>query len=127
MTRLGFGEGAGRHLLTKTNLAITLFALYFIVGMLIYTHYGISTDERIERQTSLANYTFVMERLMLASDHDYVRRAVHGVPNLMEWHDRYYGVALQTITVLIEHLRNFEMSSREIFLMRHAFTFINFF
>jgi len=45
----------------------------------------------------------------------------------MDWHDRYYGVALQTITVFVEHLRNFEMSSREIFLMRHAFTFINYF
>jgi len=113
--------------LTSKNVAIMIFVVYFIVGLLIFRDYGLSTDEQIERTTSLSNYTYVMERLMSSSESDYVRNMVNHTPDLMEWHDRYYGVALQTLTVLVEHMRGFQMSYREIFLMRHAFTFINYF
>ena len=113
--------------LTSKNVAILLFVIYFIIGLAIFRDYGISTDETIERTTSLVNYTYVMERLMSSSENDYVRNVLRNTPDLMEWHDRYYGVALQMLTVFVEHLRGFEMSYREIFFMRHAFTFINYF
>ena len=113
--------------LTGTKTAILIFVIYFIAGILIFTDYGISTDEPIERQTSLINYTFIMERLMASSENEAVRDVLYHTTNLMEWHDRYYGVALQTLTTVIEHARGFTMSYREIFLMRHAFVFINYF
>ena len=119
-------KNLSKHL-TSTNIAILIFVIYFIVGMLIFRDYGISTDEPIERQTSLSNYTFIMERLMASSENDAVREVLYHTTNLMDWHDRYYGVALQTLTVIIEHARGFTMSYREIFLIRHAFTFINYF
>jgi len=116
-----------KRFLTSRNIAILLFVIYSIIGMFIYGDFGISTDEGIERTTSLANYTYVMERLMSSSDSYHVRNMVGYAPDLMTWQDRYYGVALQTLTVLAEHIRGFEMSYREIFLMRHAFTFVNYF
>jgi len=120
-------RAALKQFFTSRNTVILLFAVYFIIGMFIYRDYGVSTDEHSERLTSLANYTYVMERLMSASDSESVQQALRNAPDLMTWHDRYYGVALQTLTVFVEHFRNFEMSEREIYLMRHAFTFINYF
>jgi len=116
-----------RKYLTSKNIAILMFVIYFIIGMMIFRDYGISTDEDIERTTSLINYTYVMERLMASSENDEVRNVLSSTTYLMDWHDRYYGVALQMLTVFVEHWRGFTMSYREIFLMRHAFTFINFF
>lgn len=94
---------------------------------MIFRDYGISTDEPVERTTSIVNYTYVMEKIMASSQNDEVRNVLQNTPALEDWHDRYYGVALQMITVFVEHLRGFQMSYREIFLMRHAFTFINYF
>jgi len=107
--------------------AILLFVVYLIIGFAVVGDYGISTDESQERQTSLANYAYVMERLMNASDNESVQRALSSAPRLYDWRDRYYGVALQTVTVLLEHMRGFEMTTREIFVMRHVFTFLNYF
>jgi len=116
-----------KQLLTCTNIAILIFVIYFIAGMLIYRDYGISTDEGVERMTSLVNYVHVMGRFMATSDSEHVQHILQNTSPLTEWFDRYYGVALQTLTVIIEHMRGFEMTYREIFLMRHAFTFINYF
>jgi len=95
--------------------------------MAVYSDYGISADEPIERFSSLINYSHVMERLLISSDNHYANDISRNTPYLMEWHDRYYGVTLQMITVFFEHLRGFQMSNRDIFLLRHAFTFINYF
>jgi len=68
-----------------------------------------------------------MEKLMVSSENEAVRNVMNGTPYLMDWSDRYYGVALQMLTVFVEHMTGFTMSYREIFLIRHAFTFINYF
>ena len=116
-----------KRLLTPRNAVILIFAIYFLVGLLIVGDYGLSTDEPMERRTSLVNYVYVMERFMIASEHETVQEVLHGTPYIMEWSDRFYGVALQTLTVLVEHARRFDMTYQEIFVMRHTFTFINFF
>ena len=116
-----------RQFFTNKNIVIFIFALYFVIGMFIFNDYGVSTDEPQERLTSLANYVYVFERLMAASDQESVQNVLRSTPELMTLRDRYYGVALQTLTVLVEHFHNFEMGYREIFLMRHAFTFLNYF
>ena len=116
-----------KQLITSRNIAILLFVLYYFVGVFIFGDYGISSDEQIERTSSLTNYTYVMERLMASSDSYTVRMTLENAPELSTWGDRFYGVALQSLTVVVEHIRNFEMTYREIFLMRHMFTFINYF
>jgi len=104
-----------------------VFLLYFITGLFIVKDYGISTDEIFERKTSLSNYVYVLGKGMHLSKNENVRNTANNAPELMTYHDRFYGVALQNITVFIEHLFKFEISSRNVYLMRHVFTFINYF
>jgi hypothetical protein len=109
------------------KLTKAIFLLYLAIGLIIAKDYGISLDESLERRTSLANYVYVMGKAMRESKNESVRKAASDAPVLMEHRDRFYGTALQSITVFIEHLFKFELSSRDIFLMRHAFTFLNYF
>jgi len=112
---------------TLKKAAVLLFAIYFVVGALIVKDYGVSYDEEVERKSSLSNYVYVMKEAMASSEKESVRRVVEQTPDLMSWRDRFYGTALQCVTVAVEHLRNFEMTSREILLTRHFFTFLNYF
>ena len=106
---------------------VLLFSLYFAIGFFIVKDYGISTDEIYEHETSLSNYVYVMGKGMSTSQSEKVKNAVNDTPDLITHHDRFYGAALQDITVLIEHLFGFELPSRDVFLLRHAFTFLNYF
>ena len=116
-----------KKFITPTRLTLLIFAVYFLCGLLFFDNYGFSTDENAERDTSLANYAYVFEKQMSISKKESVRNTLNSAPELHEWKDRYYGVALQMIPMIYEHLRGFEADSREIFLFRHAFTFINYF
>jgi hypothetical protein len=111
----------------KDKIAILIFIAYLAVGLLVYEDYGISIDEGNERETSLVNYVYVMGEIMRDSPYGSVNDVAQATPELHTWPDRYYGTALQSIPVLIEHIRGFEMPTRDIFLMRHLFTFINFY
>ena len=106
---------------------VLLFSLYFAVGFFIVKDYGISTDEIYERETSLSNYVYVMGKGMSVSQSESVKDTANNAPNLITHHDRFYGTALQNVTVFVEHLFGFELPSRDVFLLRHAFTFLNYF
>ncbi len=95
-------------------MAITVFALFFLCGMFIFQDYGISPDEDTERRTSLINYIHVMGPAMRASNNEAVRAMAVGAPELAAYDDRYYGTALQSVTVAIEHLFGFQMPTRDI-------------
>jgi len=112
---------------TPGKAAVLVFALYFIAGFLIVNDYGISADEVTERRTSLANYAYVAGEDIFNTDSEAARGVAAGVPNLRTFNNRFYGAALQSVPVLIEHLRGFEMASRDIYLTRHLFTFANYF
>ena len=116
-----------RMYITPHKLAILLFALFLLSGIFIYDDYGISWDEIVERETSLINYLYVMGGLMRSSDNESVQHVLNTTPSLTNWLDRHYGVFLQSITIIYEHIRNFEMDSRSVYLLRHAFTFFNYF
>ena len=47
--------------------------------------------------------------------------------SLSEWKDRYYGVALQLVPVMIEHMFDFQLSLRQVYLVKHCYTFLLFF
>ena len=106
---------------------ILLFSLYFAVGLFIVRDYGISIDEIYEHEISLSNYVYVMGKGMSASQSENVKNAANDAHNLITYHDRFYGTALQNVTVFIEHLFRFELPSRDVFLLRHFFTFLNYF
>ena len=108
-------------------IAVIIFVVYLIVGISVYGDYGMSSDEEMEHQTSVITYVHVFGGVMSSSDNENVRNVAAETPDLATWHDRYYGTALQGITVMIEHINGFSMPTKDIFLMRHLFTFLNFF
>jgi len=112
---------------TINRLVILVFSLYLAIGLFIAKDYGTYTDAITERETSLSNYVYVMGKNMLISKNENVRNIADNTTALMDWEHRFHGVALQNITVFIEHLMGFEMPLRDVFLLRHIFTFLNYF
>ncbi|MBN8695343.1 MAG: glycosyltransferase family 39 protein [Bacteroidetes bacterium] len=93
-------------------LIISLFAVYFIVGLFTFSDYGLSWDENSQwKNNGHANYNFIF--------HDDERTLLDGL-------DKYHGPAFELVLVFIENA--FSMQElRSIFLMRHLFTFLTFF
>ena len=113
--------------LNPNRIAIVVFLVYLVIGIFVVGDFGISIDEGNEYKTSLVNYVYVFGDIMGNSDQEVVRNIAIETPELATWNDRYYGTALQDITVFIEHIKGFSMPTGDVFLMRHLFTFINFF
>ncbi len=113
--------------LISKKIAVIVFVLFFIFGIFIVKDYGAGADDNYERVTSLVNYVHVWGPLMRASEHESVRVIAENTPELATYEDRYYGVALQSITVLAEHLFGFRLGTRYFFLIRHIFVFFNYF
>jgi len=112
---------------TPNKVAVLVFVVYLITCLFIVKDYGISTDEVTERETSLVNYIHVMGKDILYPDNEVADASAASIPGLMEFDNRFYGTALQSIPVMVEHLLGFQMLSRDIYLMRHIFTFTNYF
>ncbi|MCL2083418.1 MAG: hypothetical protein FWH04_09345 [Oscillospiraceae bacterium] len=112
---------------TLTKAAALLFTLHLVVGLFLVKDYGVGADDNVERITSIANYVHVMGSVMRSSENEGIRKTAEAAEPLMAWKDRYYGTALQCITVAIEHINGFEMDMRDVYLMRHTFVFLNFF
>jgi len=112
---------------SPTRVAVLVLAIYLLFGLLIFQDYGMSYDENLERKSSISNFVFVMGDRMLSSDSETVRNIALNAPPLETYRDRYYGTALQTIPLLVEYINYFEMPSREVFLVRHLFVFLNYY
>ena len=112
---------------TPNRIAIFVFVAYLVIGVFIVDDFGISIDEGNEHKTSLITYVHVFGDLMLNSGQETVQNVALTTQDLSTWVDRYYGTALQGIPIMIEHLHGFAMPTRDIFLMRHLFTFLNYF
>ena len=100
------------------GLAIAfLLSMALLVG--IRTE-GVSTDEEIERTSSLVNYKY-----LVSSVEDISTESVDfsEIPVLHEWRDRAYGVTLQLPTVIIEHLFGFQLDLSVVYQIRHLYTF----
>ena len=103
---------------------ILFFFLFFLYGMSVVRDYGISWDEATERNSCLINlgYLFPQAREIVTDTVNY-----NGLPLLSEYKDRYYGVAGQFPAILAEYLHQFRFSYRQIYLLRHMYTFCVFF
>lgn len=100
-------------------LIVFFFVAYFAVGLLGVQDYGQSTDEEVQRQHSLVAYKHINEKVL-----DREIEALKGLPNLEEYQFRYYGTALQIPLVMAEDFCGFQMTTRQVFLMRHCYNFL---
>ena len=102
------------------------FALYAVIGLILFNDYGCGPDEGMERQTSLVNFRYVIETLNIPVPESTTAWLAY-LPDLHEYRDRYYGIALHFPLVIIESLFNFQMQPIEFYSLRHFYTFLNFF
>lgn len=103
---------------------IALFLLFLAIGLSIVNDYGCGPDEGIERQTSLVNFRYMIDRLNLPVP-DRWHSFLAYLPELKSYRDRYYGTALHQPLVLIEALTNFSFENPQFYRLRHLFTFLN--
>lgn len=108
----------------KNILVILFFAMFLCYGLYCFKDYGISTDELIERDSALINYKRIFPSVteIKTDSVDFAQ-----LKDLSEWKDRYYGVALQLVPVMIEHMFDFQLSLRQVYLVKHCYTFLLFF
>ena len=114
-----------RKFLSRNSIRF-IFILYAVIGCFCFDDYGCGPDEGMERQTSLVNYRYVVEKLNLPVSPE-SKKWMEWLPNLHEYRDRYYGTAVHIPVVLIESLTNFTMEADAFYSMRHFYTFLNFY
>ncbi|HOW81747.1 MAG TPA: glycosyltransferase family 39 protein [Spirochaetota bacterium] len=98
--------------------AASVFLLIFLAGLFCYKDYGISVDEPIQRKHSLVNYKYVNS--CLGREIGRLKKQ----KSLEDYDNRYYGVFLQFPLAMIEDINSFSMQKRDIFLLRHLYTFL---
>ena len=104
--------------------ALIFFVLLLIYGCFAFDDYGISVDENVERNTCLVTY-----KHLFPSVADIVTDSVNfpEIEALDTYTDRYYGVAVQLPTIVVEHLFGFRLPLRTVYLIRHFYTFLLFY
>lgn len=108
------------------NVIIILFAVYLIIGLFCFNDYGCGPDEGMERQTSLVNYRYMIEKLNIPIS-EANKTWLAYLPELKEYRDRYYGTALHFPLVLIEAAVHFTLEPSQFYGMRHLYTFLNYY
>lgn len=109
---------------TLLVLTLTLMIGYFILGCVLFDGYGSGPDEGIERQTSLVNFRYTIERFAIPVPDSWTGFLSY-LPDLKEYRDRYYGTALHQPLVLIEAFADFKLPPAVFYRMRHFYTFLN--
>ncbi len=94
------------------KIAYVFFITFFLTGCFIYSDYGISTDEEVQRYViGEANYNFIKNhnsRALLAND------------------GKYHGPAFELLLYGAEKMFNVT-DERSVYLLRHLLTFLTFF
>jgi len=93
------------------GLVVVFFVIYFLVGVLIFDDYGISTDEPYERQTMWVNIDYISTLL---------GRESMGAQELSTYDDKYYGSVMQMPAVVLEMGHE---DTAYIYACRHFYTF----
>lgn len=105
-------------------ISLILFFSYFLLGLLICKDYGLSYDEVSEREhTTIALNSVLGGRIA----EEGVPEGVSGLPDLNSYSEKYYGTFLQFPIALIEFLFHYKIDISTVFLLRHIWTFIQFF
>ena len=121
--RLGasVAETRGR---SSSFLVLTLFAAILIAGLFAYDDYGIPYDAEIERTTTLVNLKYILSAV--APDYP-LPPVLAAQPELTDWVDRYYGVAIQLPTAIFEWIFGFRFISPTVYKIRNLWIFLQFF
>lgn len=91
-------------------IVVSFFTIYLLMGSFIIKDYGISWDEPIQRHTGYINSIYVFQ----------------GNIDLIYYKDRIYGPVFEIPLFLLEKVLHLN-DSRDIYLMRHFFTFALFY
>ena len=94
----------------KKIITCLFFIILFGIGLSIFSDYGISWDEKFQRDYGHTVYNYIFK----------------GDEKLFSHRDRYYGPVFEVLLVFIEKVFNLS-DSRDIHLMRHLATFLIFF
>lgn len=107
---------------TPQFIAVNLFfVIYLVVGLLVYSDYGIGVDEHAQRRHSLVSINHVFRTIDPESE------LVGDQIPINEYRSRYYPVAFQLPLVTVELLNDFDSDISSVWLYRHFATFLFFF
>ena len=109
--------------LKTRNAGLILIALYLVLGLFIFKDYGMSFDESYSREDSLVAYNYMVG--LENSKSEAVREFAKTIPDFDVYPEKH-GTALHIPLVAIEHIYNFELPTRTVYLMRHIFLFLNY-
>ena len=91
-----------------------LLIVYIVLGRTILADYGVSRDERNERESLLVNCNYISELITGKSDPE--------IKELSEYSEKYYGMSAQFPMAIFEVV--FKDDIRHLFLARHFYTFL---
>ncbi len=109
--------------------SVALFVIYFLIGLIIFNDYGITTDEEFQRFSGFFWLKYVLsftpfEELKVLVENKINSITGFTLPNPINF--PFYGVVYDLPIALIETVLNVN-SSENYFLLRHCFNFIFFF
>ncbi|MDR0999924.1 MAG: glycosyltransferase family 39 protein [Clostridiales bacterium] len=106
--------------LEKGAIAVIItFVIIFIVGVCVFKDYGISVDEPAQRNHTRIAFNTIYKQIF---DRDYYE----GITDITEYSARFYGTAIQIPPLLIEIIFKLK-DSRDIFLVKHFYSFLLYF
>ena len=103
--------------------SISFFLIIFLIGLNIFSHYGISIDEDNSRTNGLVSLNYIIEILNLDV---FEKLNSLNLPQIHEYPEQGNGVIFDLPLSFFELIFNID-NSRDIFLYRHLFTFLIFF
>lgn len=101
-------------------MALAFFLCYLMIGLRLVGQYRNGVDAWIERNSSLVTYKYINETLFDRKPSSEFEK----LPNLSDYRDRWYGMAMQIPMVIIEDVYDFKLTKRTVFLMRHHIIFL---
>ena len=102
-------------------IVATFFLLYLVVGVLIFTDYGISWDELYRREAGYRVLNFII------SGDLYSQTTIYKLPQYQVALLRETGNIFVVFLALLERLFSFIIDIKNIFFLRHLATFLFFF
>ena len=100
-------------------LCSIFFLCYLLLGLVIYSDFGIPWDEPIQRITGGVSVKYIGQILAPKL----LTGKIVGFPELSSWMDRDYGVAFEAPLVILEHWFSIH-DERDVYLFRHLATFL---
>lgn len=106
------------------NCCVYVFFLSFLLlGTKIYTHYGVSVDEGLERANGMVSLVYAGNYLHIPSIQNDPYIASYREVRLEEWWARHYPVGFTVPAILLEKFFHLQ-DEQQVFYFRHLLTFL---